>query len=136
MRNLSRKTKKKIMKILRSDHFEDNPSEVYNGLHYWPSENSPLSAIWHHIRVTNNGDIFGYMMDDHCCYCVAGSVIRRKVLHHITSPMQLFYPHPRTVRQAKQIVYRLKKMGRQDMSATYWMDVVLLSIMLGVDSDD
>lgn len=132
MRNLSRKTKKKIMKILWSNHFEDNPSEYSDGLTYWPSENSPLSAVWHHVLVKDNGDIFAYMMDEHCCYCVAGSVIRRKVLQEIKSPQQLFQPRPRIARQAKQIAYHLEKMGRYDMTESFWQ----ANILLGVDTNE
>lgn len=136
MRNMSKKTKKKIMRVLWSNHFESGQTETPVGLKYWPSEDSPLSAIWHHILIKDNGDIFGYLMDDHCCYCVAGSVARRKVLQIIRSPKQLFEPYPKTVRQAKQIAYRLEKIGRTDMIEPFWRASVLLSILLGVDDND
>lgn len=51
MRNISKKTRKKINKILLSDHFKKKLGVTQDTLVYTPNPESPLSAIWHHIEV-------------------------------------------------------------------------------------
>lgn len=51
MRNISKKTRKKINKILLSNHFKKKLGVTQDTLVYTPNPESPLSAIWHHIEV-------------------------------------------------------------------------------------
>ena len=64
MRNISKKTRKKINKILLSNHFKKKLGVTQDTLVYTPNPESPLSAIWHHIEVRYDGTIFGYLLDD------------------------------------------------------------------------
>lgn len=92
MRNISKKTRKKINKILLSDHFKKKLGVTQDTLVYTPNPESPLSAIWHHIEVRHDGTIFGYLLDDKVKYVVIGSVNRRKARQTIRSPEQFFHP--------------------------------------------
>ena len=78
MRNISKKTRKKINKILLSNHFKKKLGVTQDTLVYTPNPESPLSAIWHHIEIRYDGTIFGYLLDDKVKYAVIGSVNRKR----------------------------------------------------------
>lgn len=127
--NISKKTKKKIDKILLSDHFKKRLGIAPVSLVYTPNPESPLSAIWHHIEVRHDDTIFGYLLDDKVKYMVVGSVNRRKVRQTIKSPEQFFHPSCHFARQSKQIAFRLKKMGEDKLARLFDDDAALLLII-------
>lgn len=127
--NISKKTKKKIDKILLSDHFKKRLGIASVSLVYTPNPESPLSAIWHHVEVMHDGAIFGYLRDDKVKYTVVGSVNRRKVRQTIKSPEQFFHPSCHFARQSKQIAFRLKKMGEEKLARLFDTDAALLLII-------
>lgn len=140
MRNISKKTRKKINKILVSDHFKKKLGVTQDTLVYTPNPESPLSAIWHHIEVRHDGTIFGYLLDDKVKYVVIGSVNRRKARQTIRSPEQFFHPRCHFARQSKQIAFRLKKMGEDKLARLFDDDAALLLIInmwnLEIEDDD
>lgn len=129
MRNISKKTQKKINKILLSDHFKKKLGVAEDSFVYTPNQESPLSAIWHHVEVRYDGTITGYLLDDEVAYMVAGSWNRRKVRQTIKSPEQFFHPRCHFARQSKQIAYRLKKMGEEKLARLFERDAAWLSIV-------
>lgn len=114
--NISKKTKKKIYKIILSNHFKKRVHTSEKGFCHYPSNNSPLSAIWHHIEVRPDGTIWGYLLDDRCAYMVTSSIIRKKVRQQIKSPKQFFNPACYSSCQSEQILNRLSKMNRNDVA--------------------
>lgn len=140
MRNISKKTRKKINKILLSNHFKKKLGVTQDTLVYTPNPESPLSAIWHHIDVRHDGTIFGYLLDDKVKYVVIGSVNRRKARQIIRSPEQFFHPRCHFARQSKQIAFRLKKMGEDKLARLFDDDAALLLIInmwnLEIEDDD
>lgn len=129
MRNISKKTRKKINKILLSNHFKKKLGVTQDTLVYTPNPESPLSAIWHHIEIRYDGTIFGYLLDDKVKYAVIGSVNRRKARQTIRSPEQFFHPRCHFARQSKQIAFRLKKMGEDKLARIFDDDAALLLII-------
>lgn len=127
--NISKKTRKKIDKILLSNYFKKKLEFSHDSLVYTPNPESPLSAIWHHVEVRHDGAIFGYLLDDKVKYMVAGSVNRRKVRQTIRSPEQFFHPRCHFARQSKQIAFRLKKMGEEKLARLFDEDAALLLII-------
>lgn len=140
MRNISKKTRKKINKILLSNHFKKKLGVTQDTLVYTPNPESPLSAIWHHIEIRYDGTIFGYLLDDKVKYAVIGSVNRRKARQTIRSPEQFFHPRCHFARQSKQIAFRLKKMGEDKLARIFDDDAALLLIInmwnLEIEDDD
>lgn len=140
MRNISKKTRKKINKILLSNLFKKKLGLTQDTLVYTPNPESPLSAIWHHIEVRYDGTIFGYLLDDKVKYVVIGSVNRRKARQTIRSPEQFFHPRCHFARQSKQIAFRLKKMGEDKLARLFDDDAALLLIInmwnLEIEDDD
>lgn len=140
MGNISKKTRKKINKILLSNHFKKKSGVTQDTLVYTPNPESPLSAIWHHIEIRYDGTIFGYLLDDKVKYAVIGSVNRRKARQTIRSPEQLFHPRCHFARQGKQIAFRLKKMGEDKLARIFDDDAALLLIInmwnLEIEDDD
>ena len=152
MGNISKKTRKKINKILLSNHFKKKSGVTQDTLVYTPNPESPLSAIWHHIEIRYDGTIFGYLLDDKVKYAVIGSVNRRKARQTIRSPEQLFHPRCHFARQSKQIAFisqvgmseqiafRLKKMGEDKLARIFDDDAALLLIInmwnLEIEDDD
>ena len=51
MGNISKKTRKKINKILLSNHFKKKSGVTQDTLVYTPNPESPLSAIWKQIEI-------------------------------------------------------------------------------------
>lgn len=134
MRNMSKKTLKKVKKILLSSHFKSQVGFTPVSFVYTPNPKSPLSAIWHHVEVRADGTIWGYLLDDRVKYMVAGSVNRRKVRKKIKSPEQFFHPRCYFARQAKQIEYRLRQMERIDMAEPFINDyglILLFNVVKG-----
>jgi hypothetical protein len=140
MGNISKKTRKKINKILLSNHFKKKLGVTQDILVYTPNPESPLSAIWHHIEIRYDGAIFGYLLDDKVKYAVIGSVNRRKARQTIRSPEQFFHPRCHFARQSKQIAFRLKKMGEDKLARIFDDDAALLLIInmwnLEIEDDD
>lgn len=129
MGNISKKTRKKINKILLSNHFKKKLGVTQDTLVYTPNPESPLSAIWHHIEIRYDGTIFGYLLDDKVKYAVIGSVNRRKARQTIRSPEQFFHPRCHFARQAKQIASRLYKMGEEKLAEPFYEDAAILTII-------
>ncbi len=130
MRNMSKKTRKRINRILLSDHFGESGEYVsMRGFSYTPAPDSPLSAIWKKFVVRLDGEIIGYLLDDKCKYASAGSCVRRKVVQVIKSPEQFFHPRCYFARQSKQIAIRLRKMGEEKLAQLFEADTVLLAII-------
>lgn len=102
MGNISKKTQKKINKILLSNHFKKTLGVTQGILVYTPNPESPLSAIWHHIEIRYDGTIFGYLLDDKVKYAVIGSVNRRKARQTIRSPEQFFHPRSTNSKLSKR----------------------------------
>lgn len=130
MRNMSKKTRKKLERIIEN-HFVK--SDIYGDLYtvyFTPRPDSPLSAIWKKVMVRfNRYEIIGFILDDKCAYMVAGAAIRRKVIRVIKSPKQLLHPICFYARQAKQIGYRLMKMNRPDMASQFEEDYAWLMMV-------
>lgn len=139
--NISKKTQKKIQSILTSDHFGESGEYIsMRGFSYVPAPDSPLSAIWKKFVVRLDGEIIGYLLDDKCEYVSAGSCARRKVAQVIKSPEQFFHPRCYFARQAKQMSYRLQKMGEEKLADLFAKDASLLLIInmwnMELENDD
>lgn len=129
MMNLSKKTCKKIQAII-TDHFGESGDYLSgHGTTYTPESNSPLSVIWKKVIVNSDGEYIGYLLDNECNYVGAGPIARRKLVQHIKSPEQLFHPRCHFTRQAKQIAYRLDKMGEKKLAKLFYTDAVWLAIV-------
>lgn len=130
MRNMSKKTRKRINTILLSDHFGESGEYIsMSGFSYTPAPDSPLSVIWKKFVVRLDGEIIGYLFDDKCKYMSAGSCARRKVAQVIRSPEQFFHPRCHFARQAKQIASRLYKMGEEKLAEPFYEDAAILTII-------
>ena len=130
MRNMSKKTRKRINTILLSDHFGESGEYIsMSGFQYTPAPDSPLSVIWKKFVVRLDGEIIGYLFDDKCKYMSAGSCARRKVAQVIRSPEQFFHPRCHFARQAKQIASRLYKMGEEKLAEPFYEDAAILTII-------
>lgn len=128
--NISKKTRKKIQSILLSDHFGESGEYIsMRGFSYTPVPDSPLSVIWKKFVVRLDGEIIGYLFDDKCKYISAGSCARRKVAQVIRSPEQFFHPRCHFARQAKQIAFRLYKMGEEELAEPFYEDAAILTII-------
>lgn len=128
--NISKKTRKKIQSILLSDHFGESGEYIsMRGFSYTPAPDSPLSVIWKKFVVRLDGVIIGYLFDDKCKYISAGSCARRKVVQVIRSPEQFFHPRCHFARQAKQIAFRLYKMGEEELAEPFYEDAAILTII-------
>lgn len=128
--NISKKTRKKIQSILLSDHFSESGEYIsMRGFSYTPAPDSPLSVIWKKFVVRLDGEIIGYLFDDKCKYISAGSCARRKVTQVIRSPKQFFHPRCHFARQAKQIAFRLYKMGEEELAEPFYEDAAVLTII-------
>ena len=130
MRNMSKKTRKRINTILSSDHFGESGEYIsMSGFSYAPAPDSPLSVIWKKFVVRLDGEIIGYLFDDKCKYMSAGSCARRKVAQVIRSPEQFFHPRCHFARQAKQIASRLYKMGEEKLAEPFYEDAAILTVI-------
>lgn len=128
--NISKKTRKKIQSILLSDHFGESGEYIsMRGFSYTPAPDSPLSVIWKKFVVRLDGEIIGYLFDDKCKYISDGSCARRKVVQVIRSPEQFFHPRCHFARQAKQIAFRLYKMGEEELAEPFYEDAAILTII-------
>ena len=128
--NISKKTRKKIQSILLSDHFGESVEYIsMRGFSYTPASDSPLSVIWKKFVVRLDGEIIGYLFDDKCKYMSDGSCARRKVAQVIRSPEQFFHPRCHFARQAKQIAFRLYKMGEEELAEPFYEDAAVLTII-------
>lgn len=129
MKNMSKKTMKKIQKLLSGDNFTSEEIFSRNVIIYTPVEKSLLSAIWHHIEVDEDGVIMGCLLDDKCRYTDEGYISTLTVVRTIKSPEQFFHPKCRSARQAKQIAYRLKKMNEQKLADMFYADTAWLNLI-------
>ena len=126
MKNMSKKTMKKIQKLLSSCHFTSGENFSRDVIIYTPAEKSLFSAIWHHIEVDDEGAIRGCLLDDKCAYTAEGYISTLRVVQVIKSPEQFFHPRCHYARQAKQIAYRLKKMNEQKLAEIFSRDAAWL----------
>lgn len=129
MRNMSKKTRKRVDSIIKNHFQQTDIYDSQNSIVYTPLPDSPLSAIWKKLVVRYDGKIIGYLNDDKCKYVSAGSCTRRKVVQVINSPKQFFHPRCHFARQSKQIAFRLKKMGEEKLARLFDADARLLLII-------
>lgn len=103
MENISKKTRKKLVKVLNANchrvtHFgEQNATFV-------PYDSSPLSAIWKYLFIRDDGAFTGYFLVDRSEKHIPFS----EKYCYINAPEQLFAPRAH-IEINKQIVNRLKE---------------------------
>ena len=136
MRNMSKKTRKRVERIIENHFTKTDIHGDLNSVFFTPRPDSPLSAIWKKLMVRfNRYEIIGFLLDDKCAYMVAGAAIRRKVIRVIKSPKQLLHPICFYARQAKQIEYRLMQMSRPDMATQFGLDYAWLMMVDSMKGD-
>lgn len=112
MGNISKKTRKKLVKVLNANchrvtHFGE-PSVTFV-----PYDSSPLSAIWKYLCIRNDGVITGRFLVDRSEKRIPFS----ERYCYINAPEQLFTPRAH-IEISKQIVNRLKE--RNQLYAIYY----------------